>query len=304
MQNLAPTKRLSYLAVAAFSALPAVFPQAASADLLWPSDGASKAAETVNTLYFVVFGVGTIAVIALIAALARATRTEVDTDSAAAATAESGSKAAILGTVLFLAAVAVGIFAFSQTTSAKPSLDGVGNDFKASPLTNDQLNDPTGLKPPKGPSMSVQVNGQQFLWRYTYPGLGDKWPLYSYGRLVIPVGVTVMLDVTSSDVEHSWWVPQLGGSIDAVPGYVNRSWIRVDKPGNAIYTYLGHSTKVSGANYASMGITVQAVPPAVFKQWVKEKNREITGAMDALAEEVTSGEVAALEAGSTPKEGE
>lgn len=300
MLNTAPTKRLSYLAAAAFTALLVVFPQTASADLAWPSKGYSQAAETVNTLYFVVFGIGTIAVIALIAALARATRTEVDADSAAAASAENGGKAAILGTVLFLAFVAVGIFAFSQTSSAEPSLDGVGNSFEASPLTSDQLKDPTGLKPPKGPSMTVRVNGQQFLWRYTYRDQGKDWQTYSYEQMVIPTGVTVMLDVTSSDVEHSWWVPQLGGSIDAVPGYVNRSWIRVDKPG----IFAGHSTTVSGANYASMGTTVIALPPSDFIRWANGKNIEITRAMDALAKEVESGGVAALEAGATPKEGE
>lgn len=292
--NLAPTKRLSAVTLATFAASLAIFPNAASAGVLWPDEGYSQAAETVNTLYFIVFGVGIIAVIGLIAAIARGARTEVDADVAVVERDESGKKALVAGTAAFVLLAVLGGLAFSKTSSADPSQDGVGNDLKAEPLVSSQLKDPTGLKPPKGPSISVRVNGQQYLWRYEYPSVkGKNWKTYSYGDLVIPQGVTVMLDVTSSDVEHSWWVPQLGGSIDATPGYVNRGWIRVDEAG--IFT--GHSTKVSGTNYSSMGTRVIVLQPELWKRWAIGKDIEISEAMDALAEEVASGEEEVLETG-------
>lgn len=293
MQNSAPTKRLSAILLATFAATLAAFPHTASAGVLWPDAGGSQAAETVNTLYFIVFGIGLIAVIVLIGAIASGARKEVDAD-AAVETEENGKKAMIAGTAAFVLLAVLGGLAFSKTSSAEPSADGVGNDLTASPLVSSQLKDPTGLKPPKGPSISVRVTGQQYLWRYEYPSVKAKnWKTYSYGDLVIPAGVTVMLDVTSSDVEHSWWVPQLAGSIDATPGYVNRSWIRVDQPG----IYLGHSTKVSGTNYASMGTRVIVLPDELWKRWAIGKQIEITEAMDALAKEVASGEEKALETG-------
>lgn len=280
--------------LATFAATLAAFPHTASAGVLWPDAGGSQAAETVNTLYFVVFGIGLIAVIILIAAIASGARKEIDADAAAVESEENGKKAMIAGVATFVLLAVLGSLAFSKTSTADPSTDGVGNDLAASPLVSSQLKDPTGIKPPKGPSISVHVNGQQYLWRYEYPSVkAKKWKTYSYGDLVIPAGVTVMLDVTSSDVEHSWWVPQLAGSIDAIPGYINRGWIRVDEPG----VYLGHSTKVSGTNYSSMGTRVVVLPVELWKRWAIGKQIEITEAMDGLAKEVASGEEQALETG-------
>ena len=52
--------------------------------------------------------------------------------------------------------------------------------------------------------------------------------------MVAPVGVTVQLDIVSLDVAHSWWIPKLGGKFDAIPGYVNHTWFRLERPG--VYT--------------------------------------------------------------------
>ena len=124
------------------------------------------------------------------------------------------------------------------------------------------------------------MNAQQYLWRYEYTGLkGAKWPTYSYNDLVLPAGVTVMLDFTSSDAEAAWWVPQLGGSITAMPGYANKVWIRADKAG----LYTGSGTVVNGTNYASQTTNVSVVDPRFFVRWLAGKQLEITrGPMAAL----------------------
>ena len=70
--------------------------------------------------------------------------------------------------------------------------------------------------------MKIAVNGQQYVWRYSYPG---KDQLLVYTDMVVPVGMTVLLDITADDVVHSWWIPKLGGKMDAVPGYVEQDLV-------------------------------------------------------------------------------
>ena len=81
----------------------------------------------------------------------------------------------------------------------------------------------TDMQVPAG-SMQIVVNGQQYVWRYSYPGR-DR--LLAYTDMVVPVGMTVMLDITADDVVHSWWIPKLGGKMDAVPGYMNKTWFQI-----------------------------------------------------------------------------
>ena len=81
------------------------------------------------------------------------------------------------------------------------------------------------IHPPKGRYMTIQVNGQQYLWTYTYLGFGKLTdqlddPRTSY-QMYVPTNTTIVLKVVSQDVVHSWWIPDLGGKVQAVPGYVN-----------------------------------------------------------------------------------
>ena len=118
---------------------------------------------------------------------------------------------------------------------------------KLNAIKNPPASDPGGLntangaqfasvdqpKPPGGKFLEIAVNGQQFVWRYTYPDK-DSNPLnnvYSYELMVVPVDTTVVLDIESQDVAHSWWIPKLGGKFDAIPGYVNHTWFKISKPG-------------------------------------------------------------------------
>jgi cytochrome c oxidase subunit 2 len=207
---------------------------------------------------------------------------------------------AIGATALFVALAVAGWVTYANAQSADASLNGATTDVKTTPFADATLKSPVSLKAPEGQVLNVQVNGQQYLWRYTYLGaLSGGVSAYSYHDLVVPVGVTVMLNFTSSDVVHSWWVPQLGGSYDAVPGYVNRGWIRVDKPG----VYRGYATSPSGPNYPSMTTTVRALSPEDFSAWLDQKKSELSEAYDALAQARESGEqerqISGQEAGTT-----
>ena len=74
-----------------------------------------------------------------------------------------------------------------------------------------------------------RVDGQQYVWRFQYPKQGDQPEVFSYVDMVVPVGMTVTLDITADDVIHSWWIPKLGGKMDAVPGYTNKTWFQIPR---------------------------------------------------------------------------
>ena len=70
--------------------------------------------------------------------------------------------------------------------------------------------------PPSGSaSLNLKVDGQQYVWRYQYPR--SEKEVFSYVDMVVPVGMTITLDITADDVVHSWWIPKLGGKMDAIP---------------------------------------------------------------------------------------
>ena len=71
--------------------------------------------------------------------------------------------------------------------------------------------------------------------------------MFAYEEMVVPLGMTVILRITSDDVAHSWWIPALGGKMDAVPGYVNKTWFKATKAG----TYRGQCAELCGRNHAT-----------------------------------------------------
>jgi cytochrome c oxidase subunit 2 len=123
---------------------------------------------------------------------------------------------------------------------------------------------------PGGKKLTVRVNGQQYLWRYDYDGPGDK-QVFSYHDLYVPVGVTVVLKITSSDVVHSWWIPDLGGKADATPGHTNDTWFRIDQPGE----YVGECAELCGDNHADMRARVIALPGDEFVAWQERQAADI-----------------------------
>jgi cytochrome c oxidase subunit 2 len=148
--------------------------------------------------------------------------------------------------------------------------------------------------------LDVKITGYQWKWKYDY--LGKDVSFISelatsqasiYGSapktefyleevtepLVIPVGKKVRLLMTGADVIHSWWVPDLAVKRDAIPGFVNETWARVDKPG----IYRGRCAELCGKDPAFMPIVVNAVPEEEFNAWLAKKQSE-TVALRALTE--------------------
>jgi cytochrome c oxidase subunit II len=134
--------------------------------------------------------------------------------------------------------------------------------------------------PPKtgGPTLTIHVNGQQYIWRYVYPG---KEQLFSYAEMVVPTDTTVVLKIESSDVIHSWWIPKFGPKADAVPGHVNETWFKV--PAGREGVYRGNCAELCGPNHADMRAWVRAVKPDEFEAWAKAKREQIQAAGEAVA---------------------
>src|SRR5215212_5965387 len=136
--------------------------------------------------------------------------------------------------------------------------------------------------PPKdgGPVLRIHVNGQQFIWRYDYPGDSQ---LFSYEEMVVPTDTTIVLELEASDVIHSWWIPKFGPKADAVPGYVNETWFKV--PAGREGDYYGQCAELCGPNHADMRAEVSAVTPDEFQTWARHKRAQIEAAGTAVAKQ-------------------
>lgn len=108
--------------------------------------------------------------------------------------------------------------------------------------------------------LQIEVTGHQFFWNYYYPDLG----VTATNEMRIPVGTRVDLRLQSADVIHSFWVPQLAGKVDAIPGQQNHMWLEANEPG----TYHGQCAEFCGLAHYNMLLTVVAEPQQDFDAWV------------------------------------
>ena len=157
--------------------------------------------------------------------------------------------------------------------------------------------------PADGKSLNIEVNGQQYVWRYTYAD-NDKVNLnnvFAYEEMVVPTDTTVTLTIRAQDVAHSWWIPRLGGKFDAIPGSTNYTWFKIHKPG----VYSGQCAELCGRNHANMIAQVRAVPPAQFEAWYAGQKAAIIAADKAAAatrlqQEADAADLAKSSAGAQP----
>ncbi|MFW2438971.1 MAG: cytochrome c oxidase subunit II, partial [Arenicellales bacterium] len=137
--------------------------------------------------------------------------------------------------------------------------------------------------------ISIKVTAYQWKWHYDYLGEGisffsnittpDSLTIATSGnvdvndknylldvdnRVVVPVNKKVRLLFTSNDVIHSWWVPDFAVKKDAIPGFINESWFKTDKPG----VYRGQCTELCGTNHGFMPIVVEVKSEADYAAWV------------------------------------
>jgi cytochrome c oxidase subunit II len=153
------------------------------------------------------------------------------------------------------------------------------NGLRASQTSFASVDQPA--PPGDRPYLRIKVTGQQYLWRYDYPG---RRTLFSYHTMVVPVDTTVVLEITASDVIHSWWTPKLGGKVDGVPGHVAETWFKIpaDQAGTV---FNGQCAELCGAGHADMRNAVRAVTPEEYEAWAERQADAIEEAGELLAEQ-------------------
>jgi len=113
---------------------------------------------------------------------------------------------------------------------------------------------------PPETTMQINVTGHQWWWEFEYPEAG----VVLGNEVHIPVGESVRVELTSENVLHSFWIPQLSGKTDVVPGRTNVAWFQADEPG----IYRGICAELCGAQHANMSFTVVAEPREDFEAWL------------------------------------
>lgn len=250
-------------------------PSIASAGILAPESPASGSASASWTIYVIAVVLTTLAALGVLAAVLRAVRgsrgeaePERRTRGTSAVQSRVGMGLGAAALVLFV----VGVIFTERAREVEASSSG------AEPLT-------------------IQADGQQWIWRYEYPapeeapdGYNSETP-YSYFDLVIPVDTPITLEVGSTDVLHSWWVPALARAVEAVPGDENT----VDFTADEVGTYEGRSTRYSGQGYPTMRTRVHVVEPEEYESFLEERTDDIVAARQAVNEEVEAGTAPGVE---------
>ncbi|MEA2331578.1 MAG: cytochrome c oxidase subunit [Thermoleophilaceae bacterium] len=254
---------------------------AAFADAFTPESGGSPNADDIDTLYKITLYVAIVIFVivegTLIWSLVRFRHRR----NAAPAAQIRGNTPLELGWTLAAAVILVvlTVVTFVYLPGIENPPPSGPNGLKASQARFASVDQPN--PPGDAPSLRIKVNGQQYLWRFDYPG---QKPLYSYHTMVVPVDTTVVLEVSASDVIHSWWIPKLGGKMDGVPGHVNETWFKI--PANkAGTTFEGQCAELCGANHADMRAAVRAVTPDEYEQWAEDTSAAIEAAGTDLADQ-------------------
>jgi cytochrome c oxidase subunit II len=243
-----------------------------------PQSGGSQNANEIASLYVIVLVIALVIFFAVIGGLVYAL-VKFRARRGAVPAQIHGNTRLELGWTLAAAAILVilAIITFLKLSSIQnpPNSSAQGSTIVGD---DDELYaSATKRLPPNGKSLNITVIGRQYIWQYIYPGANEKDGLgapYSYVEMVVPTKTTVTLDIVSSDVIHSWWIPQLGGKFQAVPGYHNYTWFKIEKPG----VFRGQCAVLCGRGHARMIATVRAVPPAAYEAWLVRQKREIAEA--------------------------
>jgi cytochrome c oxidase subunit 2 len=118
----------------------------------------------------------------------------------------------------------------------------------------------------QGGPLTIKVDAHQFYWQFTYPD-----GAVSIDELHVPVNRVVRVDITSHDVDHSWWVPELGGKFDAIPGHPTHTWFKADRIGS----YLGKCGEFCGVFHAEMHAVVEVQPAGEYAAWLSSANSKL-----------------------------
>ena len=245
-----------------------------------PESGGSPNADAIHNLYVLIFIIAVIVFLGVVGTLLYSVWKFRASKGAVAAQIHGNTKLEIswtVGAAVIVVAIAVVTFIKLPAILNPPNTSANG-------ILSASLEQPT---PPNGKVVRVCITGRQFIWRYTYGSGCDtandtftqELP-YSYEKMVVPANTTVQLVVQSTDVIHSWWVPALGGKVDAVPGSTTYTWFKAPHAGAY---YEGQCAQLCGRQHAFMIATVHVVTPAQYIEYIATLKQQIKSANDQVS---------------------
>lgn len=266
--------------MATTAAISAAVSSSAHAGLFAPKHGGSPTADRIYDLWVIVAVLAAIIFVIVFGALLYAIFKFRATPGGVAKQFHGNTKFEIGATLAAAAIVTViGVITFIKLPSIMDPEESDANGWTAPTVTNVDAK----FLPKSKRSLNIEINAQQYAWRFVYP---DATPsrqdnLYSYEELVVPTGTTVTLDVKSSDVGHAWWIPELGGKVDALPGYTNHMWFKVPRGKEGVYR--GQCAELCGRNHGNMTARVRAVTPEQFDRYLAELKSSLKAADRGVA---------------------
>ncbi len=129
---------------------------------------------------------------------------------------------------------------------------------------------------PANPAQRVEVIGHQWWWEFRYPDLG----VTTANEFHLPVNQTVVFDLHSADVIHSFWVPRMGGKRDVVPSRTNQLWFTPEQTGD----FPGQCVEFCGTQHANMRLRLIVDTPEAFETWVQQQRATAAQASGATAQ--------------------
>ncbi len=227
----------------------------------------SPGTDQIDTLLWIGFVAAAIVVVAINVALIYAVRRNRAERGAQPSQAGGGRRVQFrVGAVLTAFAAAIFVLSIVFTDKAQET-----------PATGS-----AGLAAAKTAPLTIKATGQQWLWRYQYPN-GS----FSYYKLVVPANTAVDLELLSTDVVHTWNVPDLAAKRDAVPGKVSNVVFRADEEGR----YDGQAATLSGQAYSAMRTEVDVVSPPAYEAFLKQQKADIEAAQERVVGLIENGEV-------------
>lgn len=254
-------------------AISLVLAPVASANFLVPKSGGSPNANQISSLYKIILYMAAVVFVIVEGALVYSVYKYRAKKVKHAAQIHGNTPLEVGWTV----AAALILVAITVVTFIKlPSIINPPDSSANSSFLSASLNEPS---PPNGKKLTVCVTGRQFIWMYSYGATCNKHRFdaklpYSYQQMVVPEHTTVVLVIQSIDVIHSWWVPSLGGKVDAVPGNVTYTWFKARGPA----LYHGQCAQLCGRQHAFMTARVNVVTPSQYQAWVAQQKRAISTA--------------------------
>ena len=261
---------------AALAVLALALPAAAQAVPFGPEPGRSPNADDTTTVYWVMFVLAVLIVVAvnlaLIAAVVRFRARRGREPARVRGGRRIQPRAAALLALLAVVVFVVGVISTTRVLDVEPSGP---EGLEASSARTAQLD----LSLPEGDAapLTILASGQQWVWRYQYPD-----GTFSFYELVVPVDTAVVLRLDSTDVVHRWWVPELGGKFDAVPGRDNGTWFKAEEE----VVFEGQSAAFSGTGYATMRARVRVVSAPEYEAWLEQQSADIQDSQEAVQKRI------------------